>query len=294
MSLDHPVLSSLLPVVLLILMGFVAGKAQWVRSESVRDLSNLVFLVLTQALLFRTMSSVHLEQLDFTPVVPYFGVAGGLFGLMLLLYGGNSRASVLALASIFSNTLMIGVPLIGLAVGVRPGWMVFFAAAVACAGVGLVSFDVQGDFWADLATLAAALAYALYTILMSSHAKNHRPAQLATAQIACMALLGALWMLVDSGAPRVLSLPGLVEAEVWWGLLFLGAVASAATFFLQAMAQSHVSAPQAAIIYAMEPVFAAAFGWWYISEQMTPMALLGGALVIAAVILSQRAQPPTP
>jgi drug/metabolite transporter (DMT)-like permease len=44
----------------------------------------------------------------------------------------------------------------------------------------------------------------------------------------------------------------------------------------------------------MEPVFAAAFGWWYISEQMTPMALLGGALVIAAVILSQRAQPPGP
>jgi drug/metabolite transporter (DMT)-like permease len=190
------------------------------------------------------------------------------------------------------NVLMV--PLIGLALGVRPGWMVFFAAAVACAGVGLMSFDVQGDFWADLATLAAALAYALYTILMSSHAKNHRPAQLATAQIACMALLGALWMLVDSGAPRVLLLPGLVEAEVWWGLLFLGAVASAATFFLQAMAQSHVSAPQAAIIYAMEPVFAAAFGWWYISEQMTPMALLGGALVIAAVILSQRAQPPTP
>ena len=190
------------------------------------------------------------------------------------------------------NVLMV--PLIGLALGVRPGWMVFFAAAVACAGVGLMSFDVQGDFWADLATLAAALAYALYTILMSSHAKNHRPAQLATAQITCMALLGALWMLVDSGAPRVLLLPGLVEAEVWWGLLFLGAVASAATFFLQAMAQSHVSAPQAAIIYAMEPVFAAAFGWWYISEQMTPMALLGGALVIAAVILSQRAQPPTP
>ena len=190
------------------------------------------------------------------------------------------------------NVLMV--PLIGLALGVRPGWMVFFAAAVACAGVGLMSFDVQGDFWADLATLAAALAYALYTILMSSHAKNHRPAQLATAQIACMALLGALWMLVDSGAPRLRLLPGLVEAEVWWGLLFLGAVASAATFFLQAMAQSHVSAPQAAIIYAMEPVFAAAFGWWYISERMTPMALLGGALVIAAVILSQRAQPPTP
>jgi malonate transporter len=115
MNLDHPVLSSLLPVVLLIFIGFVAGKAKLVRGESVRDLSNLVFLVLTQALLFRTMSSVHIEQLDFKPVAQYFLVAGTLFAAMLWIYGRNSRASVLALASIFSNTLMIGVPLIGLA-----------------------------------------------------------------------------------------------------------------------------------------------------------------------------------
>lgn len=190
------------------------------------------------------------------------------------------------------NVLMV--PLIGLALGAPAGWMVFCAAALACLGVGLMSFDVQGDFWADAATLAAALAYALYTILMSARAKNHAPAQLAAAQIACMALLGALWMLADSGAQRLLLLPGLVDSEVWWGLLYLGAIASAASFFLQALAQSHVSAAQAAIIYAMEPVFAAAFGWWYIAEQMTPLALLGGALVMTAVILSQRAESATP
>ena len=117
MNFDHPVLSSLLPVVLLILVGFVAGRAKLVRPEAVRDLSNLVFLVLTQALLFRTMSSVHLERLDMRPVFQYFLVAGGLFIVMLVVYGRDSRASVLALASIFSNTLMIGVPLIGLAYG---------------------------------------------------------------------------------------------------------------------------------------------------------------------------------
>jgi hypothetical protein len=83
----------------------------------VRDLSNLVFLVLTQALLFRTMNSVHLERLDMRPVFQYFVVAAVLFFGMLLVYGRDSRASVLALAGIFSNTLMIGVPLIGLAYG---------------------------------------------------------------------------------------------------------------------------------------------------------------------------------
>jgi len=54
MPSDHPVVSSLLPVVLLILVGVVTGKMKLIRQEAVRDLSNLVFLVLTQALLFRT------------------------------------------------------------------------------------------------------------------------------------------------------------------------------------------------------------------------------------------------
>ena len=117
MTLDHPVVSALLPVVFLIFIGLVAGRAGLVRGESVRDLSNLVFLVLTQALLFRTMATSHVEALDFKPVVQYFLVAGTLFFIMLALYGGNSRASVMALAGIFSNTLMIGVPLVGLAYG---------------------------------------------------------------------------------------------------------------------------------------------------------------------------------
>ncbi|WP_137895855.1 AEC family transporter [Ramlibacter sp. 2FC] len=117
MSLDHPVLSSLLPVVLLIFIGFVAGKARLIRAEAVRDLSNLVFLVLTQALLFRTMSTVRVERIDFHSVMLYYLVAGALFFALLLAQGLNSRSAVLALAAIFSNTLMIGVPLVGLAYG---------------------------------------------------------------------------------------------------------------------------------------------------------------------------------
>ena len=117
MTLDHPVLSALLPVVLLIAIGFVAGKAKLIRGEAVRDLSNLVFLVLTQALLFRTMSTVHIEQLDFRSVALYYIVAAALFVALLLIQGLSSRSAVLALAAIFSNTLMIGVPLVSLAYG---------------------------------------------------------------------------------------------------------------------------------------------------------------------------------
>ena len=115
----------MLPVIFLIFTGFIAGKANLVRGESVRDLTNLVFLVLSQALLFRTMSGVHLERLSLQPIFAYFAVAAALFGAMLVVYGRDSRASVLALAGIFSNTLMIGVPLIGLAYGAEGQVLLF-------------------------------------------------------------------------------------------------------------------------------------------------------------------------
>ena len=117
MTLDHPVLSALLPVVLLIAIGVIAGKANLIRGEAVRDLSNLVFLVLTQALLFRTMSTVHIERLDFKSTALYYAVAAVFFLAVLAAQGLSSRAAVVALAAIFSNTLMIGVPLVGLAYG---------------------------------------------------------------------------------------------------------------------------------------------------------------------------------
>lgn len=194
MNLDHPVLSSLLPVVLLILIGFVAGKAKLVRGESVRDLSNLVFLVLTQALLFRTMSSVRIEQLDFKPVAQYFLVAGALFVSMLWHYGRNSRASVLALASIFSNTLMIGVPLIGLAYG-QEGQVLLFT---------LIS---------------------LHALVLLSAATLVLELQVASEHAALSGERRAVWRTVASAVRNAIIHPvplpilvGLVYAQTGWGL----------------------------------------------------------------------------
>ena len=115
--MNHPVLSALLPVVLLIAVGFFAGKRNWISAGSVKDLSNLVFLILIPALLFRTMGAVHLEKLDLKPVGVYFLTVGIIFTGVLLWQGLSRRSTVVALASIFSNTIMIGVPLVGLAYG---------------------------------------------------------------------------------------------------------------------------------------------------------------------------------
>ena len=115
--MNSVVLSSLLPVVLVIATGFGAARLGLVRSEAIKDLSNLSFLVLTPALLFRTMASVHIEQLDFLPVVSYFIGALLLFFGTLFVMGFHRRGAVLALACTFSNTVMIGIPLVSFAYG---------------------------------------------------------------------------------------------------------------------------------------------------------------------------------
>ena len=94
--MNSPVISALLPVVLLIAIGFISGRAGWIRPEASKDLSNLVFMVLTPALLFRTMSTVHVEQLDFKPVAMYFVAATLLFAAVLVWQGFTRRAAVLA------------------------------------------------------------------------------------------------------------------------------------------------------------------------------------------------------
>lgn len=113
----EPVLASLTPVFLLIAVGFGAGQVGWIRQEAVKDLSNLTFLLLIPALLFRTMSSVRVEQLDFTPIAAYFVAALGLFAAQVALLGLSPRGVVTALAGVFSNMVMIGITLVELAYG---------------------------------------------------------------------------------------------------------------------------------------------------------------------------------
>jgi malonate transporter len=157
-------------------------------------LSNLVFLVLTQALLFRTMSSVHLERLEFRPVLHYFVVAAVLFFAMLMAYGRDSRASVLALAGIFSNTLMIGVPLIGLAYG-PAGQVLLFT----------------------LISLHALVLLTLATVVLEL--------QMAREQAAVSGQKGQLWRTVAQAIRNAVLHPvplpiivGLLYAQTGWGL----------------------------------------------------------------------------
>jgi predicted permease len=111
------VLSPLGPVIAITALGFAAGRLGWLGPARVRSLSHLVFTVLTPALLFRTMGQVHVDRLDFRPVASYFIAVAIIFAATLVRSGFNRRAAVMALANTYSNNVMIGIPLIGLAYG---------------------------------------------------------------------------------------------------------------------------------------------------------------------------------
>lgn len=110
-------ISSLFPVVALIAAGYFVGRQRWVGAAAVKDLSNLIFLLLAPALLFRTMSLVRLQDLQFKPVAAYFLASALIFAASLVWRGFNRRGAVLALANTFSNTVMIGLPLVALTFG---------------------------------------------------------------------------------------------------------------------------------------------------------------------------------
>lgn len=81
------------------------------------DLSNLSFMLLIPALLFRTMASVHVEQLDLRPIAAYFPAALLWFGLQIVWFGFTTHGVVKALGGTFANMVMIGITLVDLAYG---------------------------------------------------------------------------------------------------------------------------------------------------------------------------------
>jgi drug/metabolite transporter (DMT)-like permease len=217
---------------------------------------------------------------------------GGILGSLVLLsyvlqaFGLETISSNRSAFLTSLNVLMV--PLLGVFFGTRLTWTVLGAASLAFAGIGLMSWDGGANFVADAATVLGALAYALYVILLSQRSHHHKSSELAAAQIIWMAALGLVWMLVDAmGTDKLQTLGSRVDGSILAGLAYLGIVATAGMLFLQAMAQRHVSAHKAALVYAMEPVFAALFAWLWLSESLTLMAAVGGAMVVVAVVLSE-------
>jgi drug/metabolite transporter (DMT)-like permease len=100
-----------------------------------------------------------------------------------------------------------------------------------------------------------------------------------------------LWVLATWGRTDRFSVAGLTAGAArqwpWEILLYLGLAATSLVAFLQAIGQRRIKAPQAAILYTLEPVFACITAYFYSGISLHPRGYAGSALILSAAILSQ-------
>jgi drug/metabolite transporter (DMT)-like permease len=138
----------------------------------------------------------------------------------------------------------------------------WLAAVLALIGLGLMTLNpTEGVVIGDLWVLGTALAYALYIVYLGEIAAHHKPIVLTSLQIIVVAALSWGWAVPHLSVLRELS-PSVLSA-----LLYLALFATALVLWLQALAQRVVPAYAAALIFALEPVFAAIFAYFMLGRR---------------------------
>ena len=98
-------------------------------------------------------------------------------------------------------------------------------------------------------------------------------------------LLGSVMAFIPSIALEGISLKNLLMEKN--ELLYAGVLSSGIAFLLQAYSQQNLSPAPVAIIFSLEGVFAAIFGWIILSQFLSDLKIFGIVLILLAVIFSQ-------
>lgn len=166
---------------------------------------------------------------------------------------------------------------------------VYIGALAATAGLYYLTVPVHGFSRlnrGDLLTMAAAALFAVHIILIGQYTRRHSVAALSVLQVAACGSLA--W--VAAGATRV---TGWEAPRFAWGWALLLAIAACAVFAtamaftVQTWAQQYTSPAHTAIIFTLEPVFAALTSYLVIGERLSPRATLGAVLVLAGIFLAE-------
>jgi drug/metabolite transporter (DMT)-like permease len=171
------------------------------------------------------------------------------------------------------------------------GRLVKSAVAVSLAGLLLLTgTGPTPPNWGDGLTLAAAACYGLQIVLLDRYAKRHVATALALVQVitaaAVFVLVWAAMGLSGCAAPR-LAWP---SSQVWLALLITSVLATAFGFYVQTLVQQHLPAVRTAMIFTLEPVFAAVFGYLLAGDRLTGLQMVGAALMVAAAMASEVGQ----
>ncbi len=137
-------------------------------------------------------------------------------------------------------------------------------------------------FWGNMSLLAAALTWALYSVLVR---KVTQTTDVITSTAIMLAgglpsgFLLSAWELKTQGMGTIT--PGIIG-----GVLFLGIISTAIAMFLWNYAFAKLPATVASLTFFAQPVVGSLLGWMFLKESITPLFLLGGVLIAIGLIIS--------
>jgi drug/metabolite transporter (DMT)-like permease len=137
-------------------------------------------------------------------------------------------------------------------------------------------------FWGNMSLLAAALTWALYSVLVR---KVTQTADVVASTAIMLAgglptsFLLSAWEIKTQGVGAIT--PGIIG-----GILFLGIISTAIAMFLWNYAFAELPAAVASLTFFAQPVVGSLLGWMFLKESITPLFLFGGVLIAIGLIIS--------
>ncbi len=132
-------------------------------------------------------------------------------------------------------------------------------------------------------TLLCALMFSLHIIYTDRFAKRHEVMLLVTIQFGVVTLASlVMGISIDDTI-----MPSSYSYEFILALVTTVLFATVFAFWAQTSMQRYTTPTKTALIFSMEPLSAAVFGYFYLGEILLPIQLFGGALMIAGVLFAE-------
>jgi drug/metabolite transporter (DMT)-like permease len=218
-------------------------------------------------------------------------LVGVFFGVGFLLQVIGLATTTPALSAFFTSLACGWTPLLAWAVlGMRPKLLTLLGLGVALGGTAVLT----GENWqlgvGEWLTIVASLLFAGQILLVDQLGRRVRADHITVGffgSVAVMSLAGALPLVAQAGFGACVTWLGqmLQDRDVLLTLLALAILPTALSFHLMNVYQPQLPAHRAALIYLLEPVFAAIFSVFLGYDRVTVLLLLGGGLILVGNLL---------
>jgi drug/metabolite transporter (DMT)-like permease len=216
-------------------------------------------------------------------------VLGLLYGFAQILQTTGLAHTAASVSGFITGLYVVATPLLGaIILRSRIAPTTWVATGLATLGLGVLSLNGFTIGYGERLTLCSAVIYAGHIIALGRLREPGTALCLSEVQMAVITMVcgvAALWPAGGSGIG--IQLPG--SAKDWLIVIYLALIAGALTMVLQTWAQARVEASRAAVIMAMEPVWAAAFAVALGGESITARMIVGGMAIFGAMYLVELA-----